>query len=93
MTPNELRVRCKQFISVNSAHGRIVLTDGFNARLESLCREMIAEGLRMAEVQTRKLTEDINTTYEDACFQLLDWLPDEAQRVKENHDTKKAGQI
>lgn len=80
MTPDELMARCKQFISVNSAHGRIVLTDGFNARLESLCREMIAVGLERAELEYHRYKagrpSTSNTTY-------AQWLAAEAQRVKE----------
>lgn len=75
MTPDELRARCKQFISVNSAHGRIVLTDGFNARLESLCREMISEGLEMAAVE-------MGDSGNDKLNGWVDWCRTEAQRVK-----------
>lgn len=97
MTPDELRARCKQFISVNSAHGRIVLTDGFNARLESLCREMIVEGLERSAVQaeTRQgmiIAPGYHIEFESGfrCsnYALQYWCRQEAQRVSNLYDVR-----
>ena len=77
MTPDELRERCREFVSVNCDSGKVV--SGISERLESLCREMIAEGLERAGV---RYAEWINGHEFTETPRFEDWCLQEAQRVK-----------
>ena len=78
MTPDELMERCEQFLRDNTGN---LYIDGNNdpdeesvALLESLCREMIAEGLERAAVEV-----SFHAYAKDHAI----WCRKEAQRVKE----------
>jgi hypothetical protein len=81
MTPDELRERCEKALDsiitfdlpTNEEAGKR-LYDGQAKELESLCREMIAEGLERAAVEV-----SFHAYAKDHAI----WCRQEAQRVKE----------
>lgn len=90
MTPDELRERCEKALDsiitfdlpTNEEAGKR-LYDGQAKELESLCLEMIATGLKRAATHFDESDSDNAWAY-------ANWCRQEAQRVKENHDTKEA---
>lgn len=90
MTPDELRKRCKQFMQDNDLHdGDERLRKYLGWGLESLCREMIVEG------RLRMINEigDLWDNGDPNNHEFVGWCRQEAKRVKENHETKKAVQV
>lgn len=82
MTPDELRARCKGFLSVNmDKSGRIGRHQEFHIRLESLCREMIAVGLERADEMV--FGECSGCAVDDFTLnRIRKYIKAEAQRVK-----------
>ena len=99
MTPDELRARVERFV-VEECKGRWPAV----SLIESLCREMVAEGLTMAadDAKKRQIHAESNAEgqNEEDCRMWLEvgrghwyqeqWCRAKAQQVKENHETKKA---
>lgn len=78
MTPDELKARCDE-CSLEIAR-EIINTDK-TTELESLCREMIAEGLERAAVEFERRKGDRPQSIMEKMYRK--WCREEAQRVKE----------
>ena len=86
MTDEQIRARCKEFLSVNvdKVTGRVVLHQEIHTRLESLYCEAIAAGAQ--EVWIKVIDKALQAECDDASpIWMLEWCRAEAQRVKENH--------
>ena len=84
MTDDELRARVERFV-VEECKGRWPAL----SLIESLCREMIGEGLERAK--DIAVIEPFRT-YDPMSYaeRIISTIEAEAQRVEENHDTKKS---
>ncbi len=102
MTPDELRARCRQFLESLRLDPANLLSDNM-ASTESLCREMIGVGLERAtsglkvdNTTLRWALKELGPTgtnaeaYIKVAVEHVIWAREEAQRVKDNHDTKKS---
>ena len=79
MNHDELRGRVERFV-VEECKGRWPAV----SLIESLCREMIAEGLERVNYE---MNYGKHNRFQS---EWAEWCLEEAQRVKDNHDTKKS---
>ncbi len=94
MTNEQIRGRCEKALEsiitfdlpTNEEAGKRLFARQ-TTELESLCREMMAAGLEMAAGKADKYP--CNPEARRGMASLADWCRQEAQRVKENHGTKK----
>ncbi len=82
MTNEQIKARCVQFLERLRIDPSNLLSDNMEST-ESLCLEMIATGLKRAATHFDESDSDNAWAY-------ANWCRQEAQRVKENHDTKEA---
>lgn len=80
MTPDELRTRCAAFLIASPMNIAISEEPECLHNLESLCREMMGEGLERAGI---RYAEWINGHEFLETPRFEDWCRQEAQRVKE----------
>jgi hypothetical protein len=82
MTDVDIRERCQDFLNANmDGAGRIVSPQELSVRLESLCREMIAEGLEMAATRGDRAhtRADERSSYAQA---FRDWCRRDSKRAR-----------